>query len=657
MKIYPSSQKPVEDYMNQLQARIVALEQGEAELKREWETLNREKARCFNLIEKSNDIIYETDDQGRLTFINQVTERISGYSRGEFIGRYYLEFIDPNFRREAERLYGKQFVYKIPDTYFEFPLWTKDNRKIWLGQHVQLKTEGNNIIGFQAIARDITKQKQAEEALKKYKEELEEIIEDRTIELRMKNELLESEISERRQAEAALKISEEKYRTILETIEDGYYEVDLRGNLTFFNDVLPRLHECPRDELMGLNNRQYTDPENAKRLYKAFNQVYLTGEPSRATDYEITTKKGMRKRFESSVSLTRDFSGKPIGFHGIVRDMTELRSAQRSLQKSEERFRIAAQSSNDFIYEWNLESGQIDWFGDAFEKLSNLLNEIPFTATAFQKIIYPDDYNHFLEAIRRHLRERGSYKDEYRIVGKDGRIIHVKAAGMGLRNRDGKVYKWIGALSDITDQKRTEEELKESLEKLHKAMGGIIKAMTLTVENRDPYTAGHQQRVSSLARVIGQEMGLSKDQIEAIRMAGSVHDLGKISVPVEILSKPRRLSDIEFSLIKIHPQTSYDILKDIEFPWPIAQIVLQHHERINGSGYPAGLKGQEILLEAKVLMVADVVEAISSHRPYRPSKGINAALEEISQNKGILYDPAVVDACLRQFNEKGYAVE
>ena len=192
---------------------------------------------------------------------------------------------------------------------------------------------------------------------------------------------------------------------------------------------------------------------------------------------------------------------------------------------------------------------------------------------------------------------------------------------MGLRNEDGKVYKWIGAVSDITQQKKTEEELKQSFEKVRKAMGGIIQAMALTVESKDPYTAGHQQRVSNLARTIAQEMGLSKDQVEAIRLAGVVHDLGKISVPAEILSKPTKLSDLEFSLIKGHSQTSYEILKDIDFPWPIARIALQHHERLNGSGYPAGLKGDEILIEAQVLMVADVVEAIASHRPYRAALG------------------------------------
>ena len=201
------------------------------------------------------------------------------------------------------------------------------------------------------------------------------------------------------------------------------------------------------------------------------------------------------------------------------------------------------------------------------------------------------------------------------------------------------------------------EELKQSLEKLRKTMVGVIQAMAMTVESKDPYTAGHQLRVSHLARAIAQEMGLSKDQIEAVRMAGMVHDLGKISFPAQILSKPTQLSDLEFGLIKVHPQISFDILKDIDFPWPVAQIVFQHHERINGTGYPLGLFGNEIYLEARILAVADVVEAIASHRPYRPALGIKKALDEISQNRDILYDPEVVDACLRLFKEKGFQLK
>jgi len=212
----------------------------------------------------------------------------------------------------------------------------------------------------------------------------------------------------------------------------------------------------------------------------------------------------------------------------------------------------------------------------------------------------------------------------------------------------------VDVLAGIIEQRHTDDKLNETVSTLRTALGGTIQAMALTVEIRDPYTAGHQRRVSNLARAIATEMGLSHDQIEGIRIAGIVHDLGKITVPSEILSKPGLISLIEHSLINTHPQKGFEILSSINFPWPIAQIVLQHHERINGSGYPAGLKKDQILLEAKVLMVADVVEAMASHRPYRPSRGVQLAMDEITKNKGILYDKRVVDACLRLFLNKGF---
>ena len=207
---------------------------------------------------------------------------------------------------------------------------------------------------------------------------------------------------------------------------------------------------------------------------------------------------------------------------------------------------------------------------------------------------------------------------------------------------------------DIVRRESAEAEVQSTLDKLRSAMGGIVQAMALTVERRDPYTAGHQRRVSDLARGVAAEMALSAHQIDGIRMAGLIHDLGKICVPVEILSKPGQLSEIEHALIKDHPQVGYEILKEIEFPWPVAQIVLQHHERIDGSGYPAGLCGEDILVEARTLSVADVVEAMASHRPYRPTLGRDMALEEISQNRGVLYDPDVVDACMKLLLEKDF---
>ncbi|MDP1997822.1 MAG: HD-GYP domain-containing protein, partial [Gallionella sp.] len=182
-----------------------------------------------------------------------------------------------------------------------------------------------------------------------------------------------------------------------------------------------------------------------------------------------------------------------------------------------------------------------------------------------------------------------------------------------------------------------------------------VRAMAAIVDMRDPYTAGHQARVADLATAIAKQIGLPEEQVHGIHLAGTVHDLGKINVPAEILSKPGKITDIEYSLIKIHSQAGYDILKGINFPWPIAQMVLQHHERMDGSGYPQGLKGEAILIEARILAVADVVEAISAHRPYRPGLGIEVALEEITKNRGAFYDPQAVDACLTLFREQHYS--
>ena len=207
---------------------------------------------------------------------------------------------------------------------------------------------------------------------------------------------------------------------------------------------------------------------------------------------------------------------------------------------------------------------------------------------------------------------------------------------------------------ELAERKRAEEELKQYSKKLQELIEDIIQAIALMTELRDPYTSGHQQRVTELACAIAKEMGLNKEVLEEIRVAGSLHDVGKMYVPSEILTKPGRLTEIEFDMIKTHPKAGYDILKTIEFPWPIAPIVLQHHERMDGSGYPSGLLTKDILLEARILGVADVVEAMASHRPYRPVVGIDEALAEISQKRGSLYDPEVVDACLKLFVEKGF---
>jgi HD-GYP domain-containing protein (c-di-GMP phosphodiesterase class II) len=210
------------------------------------------------------------------------------------------------------------------------------------------------------------------------------------------------------------------------------------------------------------------------------------------------------------------------------------------------------------------------------------------------------------------------------------------------------------AIALVIQRDIAEESLRQTLESLHKAIGTTIQVMVSAVEARDPYTAGHQLRSADLARAIAMEIGLPQEKIDGIRVVASIHDIGKLSIPAEILSKPAKLSEVEFSLIKDHSRRGYEILKDVESPWPLAEVVYQHHERMDGSGYPRNLKGDDILVEARILAVADVVEAMVSHRPYRPALGVNAALEEIMKNRGTLYDEAVVDGCLSLFRDKGF---
>jgi HD-GYP domain-containing protein (c-di-GMP phosphodiesterase class II) len=203
---------------------------------------------------------------------------------------------------------------------------------------------------------------------------------------------------------------------------------------------------------------------------------------------------------------------------------------------------------------------------------------------------------------------------------------------------------------------RVKSAHREQEQRLQKNMLQTVEAIASIVEMRDPYTSGHQARVADIAKEIARQMKLPEEQMHAIHLAGLVHDLGKIRIPVEILSKPSRLSEVEYSLIKMHPQAGYDILKGVDFSWPIAEMVRQHHERMDGSGYPQGLKGEEILPGARILIVADVVEAMSSHRPYRAGLGIDAALKEITCGCGTHYDPQVVDACVALFRERGYVI-
>ncbi len=242
-------------------------------------------------------------------------------------------------------------------------------------------------------------------------------------------------------------------------------------------------------------------------------------------------------------------------------------------------------------------------------------------------------------------------------VRADGSRFTALVEAFPTMGANGTIEGFIEIVEDVTERRRAERELKESDKKLRRMMQGTIQAITSALEMRDPYTVGHERRVADLACAIAGQMGLPEHQIEGIRIAGYVHDIGKIAVPAEILAKPGKLTNVEFAMIKTHPKDSYEILKEVELAPPVAQAILQHHERLDGSGYPEGLSGDQIIMEARILGVADVVEAMSSHRPYRPALGIKAALEEIAQRRGTLYDPQVADACAKLLEEERFRFE
>jgi PAS domain S-box-containing protein len=245
---------------------------------------------------------------------------------------------------------------------------------------------------------------------------------------------------------------------------------------------------------------------------------------------------------------------------------------------------------------------------------------------------------------------------ELQLTRKDRGKILVANTIVAIRFDSGALQYFDGILEDITERKQAQQQVQQSLVQMQKTIREIIEAMAYIGEVRDPYTAGHQRRVAQLSSDIAKILGLKGEQYEGLTMAAFVHDIGKILVPADILSKPGKLTKPEFEMLKDHTRIGYEILKTIEFPWPIAKIVLQHHERINGTGYPSGLSGDQIVLESRILAVADVVESMSSHRPYRPALGIDKALEEINLNRGVLYDATVVDACIKLFSDKNYTL-
>jgi len=339
-----------------------------------------------------------------------------------------------------------------------------------------------------------------------------------------------------------------------------------------------------------------------------------------------------------------------------LRYSIERKYAEEALRESEKKFRKISENILEWI--WEIDTNEKYTYSSSI--VEKILGYKPgeILKKHFYNLFPPDERKEMKRAVFKLLSKKQPFKRFIsRNIHKNGKIVWLSTRGWPILDEKGSLTGFKGVSIDITKRKQVEEKIRQSDKKLQRTLKGVIHIIALTIKTRDFYLAFHQRRVANLACAIAKELGFSKEKINGIHMAGIIHDLGKIGIPNEILTKNSRLTKSEFNIIKCHSRIGYRILKTIEFPWPVAQIVLQHHERINGSGYPQGLSGKNILIEAKILAVADVVEAMSSHRPYRPALGIDKALEEISQNRGILYDPEVVDACIKRFKEKGFEFE
>jgi len=462
--------------------------------------------------------------------------------------------------------------------------------------------------------------------------------------------ILDNDITDRKKAEKYLVVLEEKYHIVFENTGTATMIVKEGRTISIINTQCEKLSGYSKKEIE--NKMKWTDfviPEDLKRMKKYHIARRKAGEkPPTEYEFRMTDKKGNVKNIFLKIGMIPDTEKSIASFI----DITERKQAEENVKNAKDELQMILDSVPAIIFYKDTESRIIR----ANKTLANSL-----------KMPVKDIVGKTTEELFPKGQAEKMRKDDREVIisGKPKRDIiqpydtpegtrWVITDKMPYKDKEGKITGIISLSKDITVQRKSEQELKQTYQSLKKTMDATIDTMSNIIEAKDPYTAGHQRRVCQLAIRIAQELNLPKDKIEGIRIASLIHDVGKISLPTEILSKPTTLTDIEFSLIKNHSQTGYDILKSIDFSLPIASIVLQHHERINGTGYPNNLKGDKILLEARILGVVDVVEAMSSHRPYRPALGIDKALEEISQNKCTLYDPVIVDTCLRIFKENEF---
>ena len=570
--------------------RIAIIARDITERKRAEEALKESESRFRNIIENSKDgIIFFDGKTRKILFGNRAMAELLGCSKEDLVGRSIQSLHPSEEWRSVEQEFQKHVSGQLSVS-TEIPVLRNDGSVFYADISSSLiMLEGKTY--FSAFFRDITEHKRAEKEIAWLAN------------FPMLNPM-------------------------------PIVEVDQNGQLTYTNPATQRL-------LPDLKKKQLEHP------FLADTKPYFVNLRKKEKIFSVREVEVSGKWYSQVITLSD-----PEHIRIYAADISDRKEAEESLRESEEKYRDLVENINDILYATD-EHGIITYIAPAIESLSGYtISEI--IGHSFFEFVYEDDISSMKDKFQQDMSGRAE-PHEYRMMTKAGDIRWVRTSSRSFFE-GGRVVGLRGVFTDITERKQAEEEIKRGYEQLQEILHSTVKALASTVEMKDQYTAGHQPRVTQLACAIAEEMGLSEDQIEGIRMAASIHDIGKIMVPAEILNKPGKLTEIQYEMIKMHPRAGYDILKGLKLPWPVAQIILQHHERQDGSGYPQGLSGEEIMVEARILAVANVVEAMNAHRPYRPAYDIKEALAEISKNRGALYDATVVDACLQLFTKKGFTL-